>query len=104
MLGSFRSLKFDCDPNCRYNIDWTDGQEALKRITPGDELLLKHSEETFDYEQCVLATCTAQKAVPDTFTPTKFPLQKAYQREIGSSVADETVTPVSIEISERQIA
>ena len=107
MLGSIRFLNSDCNPNCRYNFDRTDKVvqlETLKRITPGDELLVKYSEEFFDDEECLCSTCTAKKVTSDTFTPLKFSEQVTYQLETGSNVADETVTPVSIETSERHIA
>ena len=107
MLGSIRFLNSHCDPNCRYYFDKTDKVvqlETLKRITPGDELLVKYSEEFFDDEECLCATCTAKKVASDTFTPAKFSEQMTCQLETGSNVADETVTPVSIETSERHFA
>ena len=100
MLGSIRFQISDCDLNCRNNVDGTDRVvqlETLKRITPGDELLVKYSEEFLDDEECLCATCAAKKVASDTFKPAKISEQRTYQLETGSNVADETVTPVSIE-------
>ena len=75
MLGSIRFLNSDGDPNCRYDFDRTDKVvqlKTLKRITSGDELLVKYSEEFFDNEECLCATCTAKKVASDTFTLAKF--------------------------------
>ena len=107
MLGSIRFPNSDCDPNWRYNFDRTDKVvqlETLKIITPGDELLVKYSEEFFDDEECLCCTCTAKKVASDTFTSLKFSEQVTYQLETGSNVADESVTPVLIETSERHFA
>ena len=106
MLGSFPFLNSDCHSSCRNNFDRTDKMvqlETLKRITLGDELLVKYSEEFFDDEKCLYATFTAKKVASDTFTPSKFSEHMTYQLETGSNVADETVTPVSIETSEKHI-
>ena len=86
MLGSVRFFNSDCDPNCRYNFDRTVKVlqlETLKRITPGDELLVNYRGEFFDDEECLFATCTATKVGSDTFPPAKFSEQLTYQHETG---------------------
>ena len=75
MLGCIAFLRPDCDPNCRHKFDTTDEVvqiEILQGILPGNELLVKFSEECFDDEECLCATCTAKETHQTPSHPQKF--------------------------------
>ena len=55
---------------------------------------MKYNEEFSADGECLSATFTIKKDASDTFTPSTFPEYLACQREIGSNIAEETVTLV----------
>ena len=65
MLGPLRFINSDCEPNSKYDFS-SDQQlvriETLKKILPGDEILVKYSCHFFEDNKCGCLTCVRNAA------------------------------------------
>ena len=60
LLGPIRFVNSDCTPNSEYDFSSSDGVVQLrtkKRISSGNEILVKYGSDFFDLNQCKCKTC-----------------------------------------------
>ena len=60
LLGPLRFVNSDCNPNCEYDYSGDAGLVQLRvkrKISPGDELLVKYGPEFFESNSCLCRSC-----------------------------------------------
>ena len=64
LLGPMRFVNSDCSPNCEYDFTSDSGIVQLRvkrKITPGDEILVKYGPDFFEFNACRCRTCEVKK-------------------------------------------
>ena len=106
LLGPLRFVNSDCNPNCEYDYSDDAGLVQLRvkrKISPGDELLVKYGPQFFESNSCLCRSCDIlekeEKRRCDVFNSLVDDLIKEFSdealEEIRLSFMSPDVAPVS---------
>ena len=101
LLGPVRFVNSDCQPNAEFDFSGDSGTVKLKvkrRISPGDEILVKYGDDFFEVNECNCRTCKLRRREECQLTVFEDLLLDALE-----SVATEALEDLSFEDSQIEL-